>query len=125
VRDTLNAAFSVTPGGLPGNDDAGATSTWIVLASLGLYQIDPSSPVWTVTTPAVARSELRLHPGYYDGGTFVIETVGDLATQPYIASATLNGEPLDHAWITQAQITAGGTLSLTLSDTPTTWGETP
>ena len=125
VRETLNAAFSVTPGGLPGNDDAGATSTWIVLASLGLYQIDPSSPVWTITTPAVARSELRLHPGYYDGGTFVIEAVGDLATQPYIASATLNGEPLDHAWITQEQITAGGTLSLTLSDTPTTWGETP
>lgn len=125
VRDALASSFSVTPEGLPGNDDAGATSSWVVLATMGLYQIDPSAPVWTLTTPAVPRSELRLHPGYYDGGTFVIDTVGDLDSQPYIASATLNGEPLDHAWITHEQITAGGTLTLTLSDVPTAWGVSP
>ncbi|MDP2313686.1 MAG: GH92 family glycosyl hydrolase [Pseudomonadota bacterium] len=122
VRETLESSFSVTPDGLPGNDDAGATSAWVVLASLGLYQIDPSEPVWTITTPAVSRAELRLHPGYYAGGTFVIETVGDPATQPYIASATLDGAALDRAWITHEEITRGGTLSLTLSDAPTDWG---
>lgn len=123
VRETLTTSFSVTPDGLPGNDDAGATSAWVVLASMGLYQVDPSDPVWTITTPSVTRAELRLHPGYYDGGTFVIETVGDPATQPYIASATLNGEALDHAWITHDDIAGGGTLSLTLSEAPTSWGE--
>jgi predicted alpha-1,2-mannosidase len=125
VRETLTTRFADTPGGLPGNDDAGATSAWLVLASLGLYQVDPSSPVWTISTPSVSRAELRLHPGYYDGGTFVIETVGDPATEPYIASATFDGAPLDHAWLTHDQITGGGTLTLTLSAEPTTWGEAP
>ncbi|GDX83529.1 hypothetical protein LBMAG42_53400 [Deltaproteobacteria bacterium] len=123
VRDTIAASFSVTSDGLPGNDDAGATSAWVVLASLGLYQVDPSEPVWTITTPTVSHAELRLHPGYYDGGTFVIETVGDPATLPYIASATLNGEALERAWITHEEIAHGGTLSLTLSAEPTAWGE--
>lgn len=122
VRETLESSFSVASDGLPGNDDAGATSAWVVLASLGLYQIDPSDPVWTITTPAVQRAEIRLHPGYYVGGTFVIETVGDPATQPYIASATLDGAALDRAWVTHEEITQGGTLSLTLSDEPTDWG---
>ncbi|MFZ5475401.1 MAG: GH92 family glycosyl hydrolase [Myxococcota bacterium] len=123
VRETLASSFSTTPGGLPGNDDAGATSAWVVLATIGLYQVDPSSPVWTITTPAVPRAELRLHPGYYDGGTFVIETVGDPVTEPYVASATLDGAPLDQPFLTHDQITGGGTLTLTLSAEPTAWGE--
>jgi len=122
VRDTLDAAFSVTPEGLPGNDDAGATSTWIVLATMGIYPIDPAGSTWTLTTPRYPRVELRLHPGYYDGGSFILETIGDPAAMPYIASATLNGEPLERAWIDQTEITAGGTLSYVLSETPTSWG---
>lgn len=122
VRETLETSFAVTPDGLPGNDDAGATSAWVVLAMMGLYQIDPSEPVWTIATPSVPRAELRLHPGYYAGDTFVIETVGDPTTQPYIASATLNGEALDRAWIAHEEIAQGGTLTLTLSDEPTDWG---
>ncbi|MFN7142328.1 MAG: glycoside hydrolase domain-containing protein, partial [Myxococcota bacterium] len=122
VRETLVSRFDDTPGGLPGNDDAGATSAWVVLATLGLYQVDPSEPTWTIATPRVRRAELRLHPGYYDGGTFVIETDGDPAAEPYIASATLDGEPLDRAWLTHAEIAGGGTLRLTLSDAPTAWG---
>ena len=119
---SLDGHFAVTPEGLPGNDDAGATSSWVVLAMMGLYQVDPSDPVWTISTPSVPRAELRLHPGYYSGGTFVVDTVGDPVTEPYIASATLDGEPLERAWLTHDEITAGGTLELTLSAEPTEWG---
>ncbi len=123
VSAALKSGFSMAPDGLPGNDDAGATSAWVVLASLGLYQIDASNAVWTLSTPAVQRAEIRLHPGYYPGGSFVIETDGDPQLLPYIASATLNGAPLEHAWISQDQITAGGTLHYSLSATPTAWGQ--
>lgn len=125
VRDTLDRAFTAAADGLPGNDDAGSTSAWAVLAGLGMYPIDPSADVWTLSTPRYPRAELRLHPGYYDGGSFVIEADGDPASMPYIASATLNGQPLERAWIRQAEITAGGTLRYVLSAEPTGWGAAP
>jgi len=37
------ALFTPTPGGLPGNDDAGALSAWYVFAALGRYPLYPGS----------------------------------------------------------------------------------
>ncbi|MFM2091092.1 MAG: hypothetical protein RLZZ127_1581, partial [Planctomycetota bacterium] len=68
--------------------------------------------------PLFKNSTIRLG----NGKTFTIEAdqVGD--TFLYIASATLNGKPYDRSWIRHAQIADGGTLSLRLTDTPTSWG---
>ena len=123
VQSEILAHFADGPGGLPGNDDAGSTSVWGLLSMLGLYPIAPGDPTWTLSTPQFTRATLYLHPGYYNGGSFVISAVGDPATMPYIASAQLNGEPLTEARIAHATIVAGGTLEVTLSATPTTWGQ--
>jgi len=41
----------------------------------------------------------------------------------YIATATLNGRPLNTPFLHQADITSGGTLELTLSAQPTGWAQ--
>jgi putative alpha-1,2-mannosidase len=39
VRGIMGDQYSDGPGGLAGNDDAGQTSSWYVLAALGFYQV--------------------------------------------------------------------------------------
>ena len=53
--DMFNASVN---GGLPGNDDVGATSAWGVWAALGLYPAVPGLPVFTLVNPAFQRIEI-------------------------------------------------------------------
>jgi predicted alpha-1,2-mannosidase len=122
VRDVLTRNFRPSRDGLPGNDDAGAMSAWGVLAMLGLYPLDPGNGTWTLASPRVERATLYLHPGYYEGETLVIETVGDPATAPYVAGVTWNDVAHTEPTIDAATLARGGTLRFTLSETPTDWG---
>ncbi|MEV6483397.1 GH92 family glycosyl hydrolase [Streptomyces sp. NPDC051576] len=51
VQRALSTLFSDTPGGLVGNDDLGAMSSWAVWASLGLYPEVPGSAQLTRSAP--------------------------------------------------------------------------
>src|SRR5262249_12596905 len=51
VRDLVATAYSPAPDGLPGNDDAGATSSWLVFSMLGLYPVTPGQPVYVIGSP--------------------------------------------------------------------------
>ena len=44
VSQIVNRYFSDTPDGLPGNDDSGAMSAWLVWAMLGRYPVTAASP---------------------------------------------------------------------------------
>ena len=122
VRSLLAANFAPTPGGLPGNDDAGATSAWYVLNAIGIYPVAPGDGTYQLGSPLFTRVVFALNPGYHAGGTFVIEAVGNGPDNVYVQSATLNGASLDRPWITHAELVAGGMLSLEMGPTPSTWG---
>jgi predicted alpha-1,2-mannosidase len=119
TREVLTTAFSADPSGLPGNDDAGATSAWYVLAALGLYPVAPGDGVYHLASPSFDRLTLYLDPTLYpEAGMFVIEASGNGPGNVYVHSATLNGDPLDRWWITHEEIVSGGTLSLEMGATP-------
>jgi predicted alpha-1,2-mannosidase len=113
--------FRAAPDGLPGNDDSGAMSAWLVLASLGLYPVAPGTPLYQVSTPLVRRATLVLNPGFYAGDSFTIETEGGPGDL-FIQSADLDGVPLDRPYLSHDEITAGGTLRLVLGPDPSDWG---
>ncbi|MBW1809263.1 MAG: GH92 family glycosyl hydrolase [Deltaproteobacteria bacterium] len=122
VRATLETEFSVEPNGLPGNDDAGATSAWIVFSAIGLYPVAPGDGRYQLASPLFDRTTLQLNPANYPGKQFVIETVNNSRANLYIQSATLNGAPLSRTWITHDEIIAGGTLSFAMGPEPSSWG---
>ena len=122
VRAVLNKDFTSEPNGLPGNDDAGATSAWYVLAAMGLYPVAPGDGRYDVTSPIFTRVTLQLNPAFYKGETFVIEAPAAGAKNLYIKSATLNGEPLSKPMIEHKTIAAGGKLVLQLGPSPSSWG---
>ncbi len=117
VHDLLEQAFAASPGGLPGNDDAGATSALYALAAMGLFPMAPGDGVYEITTPLFDRAELQLHPGAYTGGSFVIETTGR-EEGVTILRAALDGEDLDPLRIDHDDIAAGGSLVLELGSKP-------
>ena len=64
VRKTLGDLFTDTPGGEPGNDDLGATSSWVVFANLGFYPEIPGVGGVTTNSPVFPKVKLLLgdHP---------------------------------------------------------------
>jgi putative alpha-1,2-mannosidase len=106
--------YRPTIDGLPGNDDLGGLSSWHLLDMLGLGALVPGAPYWALGSPAFERAEIDT-----GDGTFTIESPG---TGPYVASASLNGAPLDRAWIRHSEM-GGSTLRLERSTEPNEgWG---
>ena len=123
VSALLADEFSATPDGLPGNDDAGATSAWYALLAMGLYPMAPGDGIYEITTPLFDRVAIQLPPEA-GGETFRIEAPGASEGDIYIQSAALNGQALERTWLTHEEITAGGTLALTLGPAPGAWPST-
>jgi putative alpha-1,2-mannosidase len=48
---------------MPGNDDAGSTSSWYVFSTLGLYPIYPGVAGFVVSSPAFTSMTVRLKSG--------------------------------------------------------------
>ncbi len=112
VRTILTTMYSTAPDGICGNEDCGQMSAWYVLGALGLYPACPGTGEYQLTAPLFQEAEIQLG----NGKTLLIRA--DHPSRPYIASVTLNGEPLEQHFITYEQIMAGGELSFKLSAQP-------
>jgi predicted alpha-1,2-mannosidase len=118
VRQIANTLYTNTPGGICGNDDCGQMSAWYVFAALGFYPVDPVSGDYILGSPLADKATLRLDPKFASGKTFTVIAKNNSPQNPYIQSATLNGQPLTRSWISHAEITAGGKLVLIMGPTP-------
>lgn len=125
VPNLVDRHFSARPNGLPGNDDAGATSAWLVFAMMGFYPVTPGEPTYWLSSPLFERVVLDLAPHGRPGRTFVIEAPGASRENRYIQSATLNGEPLTEPRLRHQDIVEGGHLFLTMGAKPSSWGAFP
>ncbi|MCR6476233.1 GH92 family glycosyl hydrolase [Variovorax sp. ZS18.2.2] len=119
----LRKNFSLDAGGLPGNDDMGATSGWFVWAAMGLYPAIPSAPGLAVSTPQFSGMTLWLG----NGKKLRIEADRQalLDDVRYIGTMKFNGTAYAGSWLPVDKIKDGGTLSYTLSPTPTDWASDP
>jgi predicted alpha-1,2-mannosidase len=118
VRQIASTLYTNTPGGICGNDDCGQTSAWYVFSALGFYPVDPVSGNYVLGSPLFDKLTLKLDPKFAKGKTFTVVAKNNSASNPYIQSATLNGQPMTRSWISQADIVSGGKLVLTMGPTP-------
>ena len=63
VREIARRFYADTPDGILGNDDCGQMSAWYVLATLGLYPLDPADGRYVVGEPLVDAARLRVPGG--------------------------------------------------------------
>lgn len=107
VHHVLETLYNDTPEGLCGNEDVGQMSAWYVLASLGLYQVEPASGRYWISQPLFERATLKVA-----GGTFTIECPKRPSAAHTILRIKLNGKPYELPYITYEDIVKGGTLTL-------------
>jgi predicted alpha-1,2-mannosidase len=117
VRRILATEYATGRGGLPGNDDSGAMSSWYVWGAIGLYP-NAGQPYYYICSPLFRRSTIDLG----GGRTFIIEAPETSETNLYVQSATLNGRALDRAWLKHEEIASGGRLVFRMGATPSNWG---
>ncbi|MBN8851384.1 MAG: hypothetical protein BGO55_09220 [Sphingobacteriales bacterium 50-39] len=119
ARMLTETAYSAVPGGLPGNDDLGALSSWYVFSAMGFYPVTPGEPFYELGSPVFESCILHLP----NGKTFTIHAPGSSAKRRYIRSARLNGRVYERPWIGHDVILAGGTLTLEMGAEPNKqWG---
>lgn len=116
VRRLIREHYSDTPGGLPGNDDAGTMSAWLVFSMMGLYPTLPGTPDFVVSSPVFDKIAIKLDRRYYDNDELVIETHKDGTDDIYIKRVTVGGKPLDGLFVGQRELTSAGRMDVWLTD---------
>ncbi|SCL47859.1 GH92 family glycosyl hydrolase [Micromonospora chersina] len=120
VRRIMNESFTTGPGGLPGNDDLGATSAWYVWSALGMYPPTPGADTLALHGP-VFPSILVDRPA---GDVQITATNAGQGNQ-YVQSLAVNGSTSRRTWLRYGDLAGGATLSYTMGGTPSAWGTDP
>lgn len=120
VRRVMNESFTTGPGGLPGNDDLGATSAWYVWSALGMYPPTPGADTLALHGP-LFPSILIDRPS----GDIQINGTGAGQGAQYVQSLSVNGTATQRTWLRYADIAGGATLSYTMGSAPSSWGTNP
>lgn len=114
LKRIMETQYAPRPDGLAGNDDLGQMSAWYVFTALGFYPVTPGSNQYILGRPFLPRATLHLPNG--KRFTVIADGFGD--THAYIGSTTLNGKPLDRAYLTHQEILAGGELRFAMQAEP-------
>ncbi len=114
LAQIMASQYLPTPDGLSGNDDLGQMSAWYVFTALGFYPVTPGSNQYVIGRPFLPRATLNLP----NGKRFTVIAEGLDAGHGYIGSATLNGRPLQRAFLRHEEIMAGGELRFVMQAEP-------
>jgi predicted alpha-1,2-mannosidase len=115
VRSLIDKYYGDTPKGIPGNDDCGTMSTWLIFSMIGLYPDCPGSPYYALTTPVFDKITLHLDKRYYPNGDLVIEAPHPSPEAYHIQKMTLGGKSLNRYRISHEELINGQTLKYILN----------
>jgi predicted alpha-1,2-mannosidase len=121
VRMLLESFFTDTLQGIPGDEDGGGLSAFVVFSMLGFYPATVGIPVYDVGSPVFDKATIHLR----NGKDFVIVADHNSHENKYVQSIRLNEQPLNQVWFRHSDIAGGGTLELIMGNVPnTTLGST-
>ncbi len=119
VRQLLDLWFKDNVFGIPGDEDGGGMTAFVVFSSMGFYPVTPGIPVYTIGSPVFSKVTIRLD----NGKQFKLIANNCSVINKYIQHATLNGKELTTPWFTHEQLINGGTLVLEMGPKPNKqWG---
>ena len=111
VLACIEEYFSDQPDGLPGNDDTGTLSAWLVFSMMGLYPDCPGNPNYSITTPVFDKISIELNEKYYEGDKLNIIKRGE---GNRISSVSWNSRKVSGYFVDHNQIVKGGNLVFTV-----------
>jgi len=108
VRQIITDNYADTPNGLPGNDDSGAMSSWLVFHLLGLYP-NAGQSYYLLHAPLLSEWSFKLCNGKTLHGA--VKGKGT-----HFDKVTFNGKELKDARIEHADLMKGGELVFYVSE---------
>lgn len=114
VRQCIRTYFNTGPAGLPGNDDTGTMSTWLMYSMMGFYPITPGNPMYTLSSPVFDKVTIHLDSDYYPNEQIVIETVNNTPENLYIKKMELGGKTFSEYFISHDELIREGHLKFYL-----------
>ena len=118
VDSILYSQYFADVDGLSGNEDCGQMSAWYIMNALGIYQVAPGNPVYSIGRPLFENSTVHLS----NGNKFIVKANNATKENKYIQSVLLNGAPLNTPFITHEDIMNGAILEFTMGSQPSKWG---
>lgn len=119
VRFLLDVWFKDSIFGIPGDEDGGGMSSFVVFSSMGFFQTTPGIPFYTIASPLFEKTIIHLP----NKKQFTVIAKGSSKENKYIQKAFFNGKEIDSPFFTHDQLVAGGTLELILDRKPNKeWG---
>jgi predicted alpha-1,2-mannosidase len=116
-RNVAKSYYSPTPGGLPGNSDAGAMESWLLWNIVGLYPM-VGQTTFLIGSPWFTNTTISLG----EGKSLAVTTTGGSNSSYYVQSLKVNGQPWTQSWLTWNDVFAdGGTMDFVLGSAPKNW----
>lgn len=119
TRLLLDTWFKDNIFGVPGDEDGGSMSSFVVFSAMGFFPVKPGIPMYTITSPVFSKITIDLH----NGKTFTLIANGSSRTNKYIQSATLNGKTLETPWFSHEDLINGGKIVLEMGEKPGVWNK--
>ncbi len=119
IRQMLRTWFRNDLMGIPGDEDGGGMTSFVVFSSVGLYPVTPGLAEYTIGSPLFEKSVIHLS----NGKTFTVKAKGVSADAKYIQRATLNGKEWNSPFLPHEALVSGGELCLEMGAKPNPdWG---
>lgn len=119
IRSLLAEWFRNDLMGVPGDEDGGGMSAFVVFSKMGFYPVTPGSGTYNIGSPAFENTVIHLG----NGKEFRIIAKNCSQENKYIQSAKLNGKEWNKPWFSHDDIKGGGILELVMGDKANkSWG---
>lgn len=119
IRQMLKTWFRNDLMGMPGDEDGGGMTSFVVFSSLGFYPVTPGSPTYNIGSPLFTNIKIT----FSNGSIFEVEAKNASDKNKYIQSATLNGQEWNKPWFSHEDLKNGGKLVLIMGSKPNkAWG---
>lgn len=112
VTELIKQHFHNSPGGIPGNDDAGTLSAWLVFSMMGIYPVSPGDMDYAIIKPAFNEIKIKLNNEYYPAKNLKIKVQGKLNSTHYINQLHFNKVPINNYFIDYKTLVSGGVLNI-------------
>ncbi|MFD1614127.1 GH92 family glycosyl hydrolase [Gelatiniphilus marinus] len=112
VSQLIDEYFTNKPAGLPGNDDTGTMSAWLIYSMMGIYPVSPADPMYTITTPRFDKITIHLDTQYYKNNTLIIEKNGT----GKLESFTINGKTNKSFFVSHEALTNAPKIQFNLKE---------
>jgi predicted alpha-1,2-mannosidase len=116
VRKITESLYTNQPAGIPGNDDLGEMSAWLVWADLGFYPETPGSADLALGSPLFKETVVDLASGHQ----LTVTAPNASDETPYVQSMTVNGQSWNDAWLPASTVSDGGQITVALGSTANT-----